>query len=210
MHNKKPVVYVVGDSISLQYGPYLKQMLEPEYVYSRKSGEEEALRNLDVPMGANGGDSAMVRDFLESLAASGNFHADYLLINCGLHDIKTDPATGARQVGEESYRANLELIVNIARGLSSHLVWIETTPVDDALHAKRGCGFERFESDRQRYGIIAEEVMAKAGLPVVHLGRFTEKLGTGKDIFSDGVHFTPHVQQQQAAYIAGYLQHYAI
>ena len=74
------------------------------------------------------------------------------------------------------------------------------------MHARRGSRFDRFDADRQRYGAIAHQVMSDHKVPVVQLGRFTAKLGLGPEVFSDGVHFLPHVQQHQAAYIAGYLQ----
>ena len=56
--------------------------------YSRKEGEQEALINLDNPQGANGGDSAMVLDFLKAMKKSGGIDADFLLVNCGLHDLR--------------------------------------------------------------------------------------------------------------------------
>jgi GTP-binding protein HflX len=45
----------------------------------RKEGAEEALLNLDIPQGANGGDSSMVRTFLAAKAAAGGIDADLLL-----------------------------------------------------------------------------------------------------------------------------------
>ncbi len=203
---KSAAIYIVGDSISIQYGPFLQQMLEPDISYARKSGEDEARQNLDIPRGANGGDSAMVRAFLEALQSANDFHKDILLVNCGLHDIKKDPVTGVYQVNEKNYRANLQAIITLGRRLAERFIWIETTPVDDAMHARRGCGFQRFDADRRRYNAIADEVMAEKAVPVIRLGRFTGKLGSAADIFKDGVHFLPPVQQQQAAFIAGCMQ----
>ncbi len=40
----------------------------------------------------------MVLSFLRAKAESGGIEADLLLVNCGLHDIRTDPETGTRQV----------------------------------------------------------------------------------------------------------------
>ncbi|NLF38107.1 SGNH/GDSL hydrolase family protein, partial [bacterium] len=82
-------IYILGDSISLHYGPYLKEYVRGVFAYARKEGDEEAMLNLDKPQGANGGDSSMVLAFLEGKAAHGGIKADYLLVNCGLHDIKT-------------------------------------------------------------------------------------------------------------------------
>ena len=74
-------IYIIGDSISIHYGPYLQTYLDGVMEYSRKEGEEEALLNLDNPQGANGGDSAMVLSFLESKIDSGGIDADLLHIN---------------------------------------------------------------------------------------------------------------------------------
>jgi hypothetical protein len=63
-------IYVLGDSISMQYGPSLEAYLEGVISYSRKEGEEEALLNLDNPRGANGGDSGMVLTFLKAKCLS--------------------------------------------------------------------------------------------------------------------------------------------
>lgn len=198
-------IHVVGDSISLQYGPFLQRALGPAFHYTRKGGEEEALLDLDVPRGSNGGDSAMVREYLERLADGGRFHVDVLLINCGLHDIKTDPASAARQVEPDAYRENLAAIIALAARLAGQTIWIETTPVDDTLHARRKTNFGRVQADVVLYNAIAAEVMTERAIPILDLGRFTATLGSGAAIFRDGVHFVEPVQQQQAAYIAGWL-----
>src|SRR5271169_4796096 len=96
-------VYVLGDSISIQYGPYLEKYLSGIMDYARKEGVEEALLNLDKPQGANGGDSALVLSFLQARAAAGGIDADVLLLNCGLHDLRTDPVTSAKQAPLNQY-----------------------------------------------------------------------------------------------------------
>jgi len=50
-------LFIIGDSISIQYGPHLKKMVEGWLHYGRKRGEAEALNDLDRPAGTNGGDS---------------------------------------------------------------------------------------------------------------------------------------------------------
>jgi hypothetical protein len=47
----KKAVYVVGDSISMHYGPYLKKYLQNCFVYDRKREEGQPETNLDKPMG---------------------------------------------------------------------------------------------------------------------------------------------------------------
>jgi lysophospholipase L1-like esterase len=197
-------VFVIGDSISIQYGPYLADLLKGRFQYGRKSGEEEALRDLDVPAGANGGDSSMVLRYLEALGRAGEQVADIMLVNCGLHDIKTDPESGERQVPLDRYKANLPKIVALARGLCDALVWVRTTPVDDDQHNSRATGFHRHRADQEAYNAAADAVMREHGVPMLDLCGFTAALG-GTEVFCDHVHFTDEVRARQGAFIAGYL-----
>jgi len=127
-------VYVLGDSISIQYGPYLAQYLAGFMPYNRKSETDEAELKLDDPQGANGGDSRMVRRFLQAMRDHNGLAADLLLLNCGLHDIKTDPGNGAKQVPLPVYRDNLQAIIKLAAELRLALVWLRTTPCDERVH----------------------------------------------------------------------------
>lgn len=70
-------LYVIGDSISIQYGPYLEADFRGVMGYPRKEGEEEALLNLDIPQGANGGDSSMVHAFLAAKPRRAGLDAKY-------------------------------------------------------------------------------------------------------------------------------------
>lgn len=196
-------IYVLGDSISIQYGPYLEKHLEGVMEYSRKEGEEEALLNLDNPQGANGGDSAMVLSFLTRKARSGGIDADLLLLNCGLHDIKTDPQTNAKQVNIDEYRINLTQIVDLVEGIRPSLVWIRTTPADENVHNCRGMPFHRFASDCDAYNAAADEIMRERCVPIIDLHAFT--LALGADVYCDHVHFHEHVREKQAAFIAEWL-----
>lgn len=196
-------VYVVGDSISIQYGPHLRDLLQGAMTYSRKEGEEEARLNLDNPQGANGGDSSRVLSFLRARAAAGGIPADILLLNCGLHDIKTDPATMVCQVPLVRYARNLEEIVGVAGGIAPHLVWVRTTPVVTAVHNARTATFRRFAEDVESYNRVADGVMAARGVPSIDLHGFT--LNLGPNLYADHVHFTEPVRVAQAAFIAGWL-----
>lgn len=200
-------VYVIGDSISIQYGPYLEGDLKGLMDYARKEGEEEALLNLDRPQGTNGGDSSMVLSFLKGKVSSGGIEADLLLVNCGLHDIKTDPSTGTKQIALRHYEQNLKSIVQTASALRPKLIWLRTTPCDEAVHNRPGMGFHRFAADCIEYNRIADRVMSEAGVPSIDLYAFT--LNLGADLYCDHVHFQDHVRQKQAAFIAGWLTAYA-
>lgn len=199
-------IHVVGDSISVQYGPYLEADLVGLVEYSRKTGEEEALRDLDIPQGANGGDSRRVLEYLRALHATDALEADLLVVNCGLHDIKTDPQTGRRQVELEHYKENLHAIVAAAATLGCALVWIRTTPCDEAVHNKPASTFHRFARDCEAYNAAADGIMRESGVPILDLFTFT--LNLGPDLYCDHVHFHEPIREKQAAFIAGWLVAY--
>lgn len=199
-------IYIIGDSISIHYGPYLKQYLEGMVTYTRKEGETEALLNLDHPIGANGGDSSMVLAFMRALANAGSHRgtdAGLLLVNCGLHDIKRNPVTGIYQVDIEDYERNLRSITNVAVDMQKQLVWIRTTPCDEHVHNRISKEFHRFGNDSVTYNAVADRVMHAAGVPVIDLYTFTRNLGP--DLYCDHIHFHDHIRQKQAAFIAGWL-----
>jgi len=202
----KPLVFVIGDSISIQYGPFLEKYLKGRFLYARKTDTGEAFENLDIPQGANGGDSSMVLGYLKYNHDKGQLaEADYLLINCGLHDIKTNPESGHRQIPPALYRENLDKILSFASHFGRQIVWIRTTPCDDKIHNSRQQEFYRFKRDVEEYNRIADEVMNYRAVPIVDLFNFTETLGFEAVLYSDHIHFTVHVQKMQAAFIAGWL-----
>lgn len=99
MEQKK--LLLVGDSISVHYGPYLADYLRGCFTFYTKEGREEALADLDRPVGGNGGDSGMVLDYLKQRRERDGLPIDILVFNCGLHDIK-------RKLPQESYQASLD------------------------------------------------------------------------------------------------------
>ena len=203
MQNELLKVFVIGDSISMHYGPYLKKSLHGFFEYDRKRDQGQSLADLDNPVGANGGDSGMVLKYLQQLAVDENFHTDYLLINCGLHDIKTSPQTGEVQISPEQYRYNLEEIVKLVSEMKLKLVWVTTTPVVDSIHNTKMSRFHRFAKDVDRYNRIALEVVKSHQVPIVDLHSFTQGLGTS--IFQDHVHYPEAIREKQADFIAGAL-----
>lgn len=194
-----PAFHLVGDSISIDYHAALETECAGHYRYTRKGGLDLALPDLDHPQGANGGDSTRVLDYLRAALASGALEADTIVVNCGLHDIKTDPATGARQVPLETYRTNLAAIVALVHGAGKRLAWVTTTPVDDEQHQRYSQGFHRYDADRAAYHVAAVEIMEEHGVPVIDLHAFTLALDTG--LYRDHVHFHPAVSRRQAAFV---------
>ena len=149
----------------------------------------------------------MVLEFLKGKAASGGIDADLMLVNCGLHDIKTDPETGKRQVPIEEYEDNLRAIVRTAADMGIEMVWIRTTPCDEKVHNHRNMDFHRFAADCAAYNRAADEIMKEAGVPSIDLHTFTCRLGP--DLYCDHVHFREHIREKQAGFIAEWLAAFA-
>lgn len=195
-----PTLHVIGDSISQQYGPHLERFLHGILAYSRKEGMPG---DPGEPNGSNGGDSALVLRYLLACKERAQ-HWDYLLLNCGLHDMRTNPATGAKQQPPDAYERNLQQIVPLAASLAPQVVWVRTTPVVDAIHNTSPTqGFYRFAADVEQYNALADKIMRAHAVPMIDLFDFTRRLGN--QAFADHVHYVESVQREQAAFIAGYL-----
>lgn len=200
-----PLLFVIGDSISLQYGPWLEQFVSSAFRYDRKrdDGGKRAEDDLDTPQGANGGDSRMVLEYLRRLKAAHRLQADYLLINCGLHDIKTEVSSGKIQISQEEYRCNLDSIFQEVNGTGVKLVWVRSTPVNEELHNTKGLAFNRYSADVEKYNRIADNYFLAKGIPIIDLYHFSKSFP--KEATADHVHYTEEYSRLQAAFIAGFL-----
>src|SRR5690242_9688534 len=107
-----PRVFVVGSSLTMHFGRYLEKEVAGKFHYDRKRATDgkRAEDNLDIAQGASGGDSGMVLAYLRHRREHDPIPADILLLNCGLHDLKTDPKTDAKQVPLEQFEQNLRAI----------------------------------------------------------------------------------------------------
>ncbi len=209
-----PSVFVIGDSISLHYGPYLERFLAGSLAYRRKAAEavvEGAATSNHVsadgpargraaqsasldyphgPFGENAGDSGMVFAYLRSRPQA-LATADVVLLNCGLHDLKVDKQSGRHQVPLGTYRHNLAEIVELLSDSPARLVWCTTTPVHDPTHAEAGASlaFGRVQADVVRYNAAATDLMLAAGVPVVDLHALTLALGDvgGSEVEAGGL-----------------------
>jgi lysophospholipase L1-like esterase len=205
MPDSLPSVYVIGDSISIQYGPSLERNLKGVAQYHRKEGLDEAILNLDEPLGANGGDSGRVLRYLKACSEKEKLQRfDLFCLNCGLHDIKIKKDTQQIQTSQDDYRKNLLDVVDIAQQLTDQLIWMTTTCVDDDKHVQRtNFEYSRYQKDIDAYNAIAVEVMNEKNVKVIDLAAFT--LRCGEDLHYDGVHYNPEIIEKQAAFLAGYL-----
>ena len=190
-------IFVLGDSISVHYGPYLKEEVFGDFSYDRKRGEEG---EMDDPVGANGGDSRMVLNYLQERRQQGGVPTDWMLFNCGLHDLRVNPGQDEHQVPLGEYRKNLGLILDEIEAMEVRPIWMRITPVIDAIHNARTELFCRYAADVEAYNQAADKVMEERTIAVIDLHRFSEKCGVGA--FIDHVHYDPAVRRKQAEFLA--------
>lgn len=201
-----PKVFVIGDSISIFYGPYLKKYLEKDFIYDRKRDKGEAMKDLDNPIGANGGDSNMVLEYLNNLSKDSTFFTDFFVINCGLHDIKTDRKTGKRVVPLDVYRNNLIEIYQCVKDMKAQMIWINSTPVNDTIHNSKNVGFYRYNKDVCEYNRVADSIFISKGVPVIDLYSFSSTFPL--DAYMDHVHYKEYYRDKQAKYISDFIKKY--
>jgi len=190
-------LFVLGDSISIYYGPFLEKYVKGVFEYDRK-GKNQECKDLNIASQTNGGDSSNCLEYLELLP---NLEYDVLLLNCGLHDIKTHPEGIQITAGE--YEKNLKEIIKLVKSRGKKIVWVSSTPVDDEQHNSVCTVFFRYNKDLVLYNEIAEDVMKRENVPVIDLYSFTNSLD--EPLFIDHVHYFEPVRKLHAAFIAGHL-----
>lgn len=200
-----PGVFVLGASQTIHFGPYLEKELDGRFCYDRKrdSGGERAEDNLDIPQGASGGDSSMILAYLRQRRLHDPIDADILLLQCGLHDIKTDPATGRKQVPIDRFENNLREALKEAALMGLKVAWLRITPVVDEIHNTRSNSCHRFTADAAAYNAVADRVMCETGTAVIDMNPLCESLIP--EAFIDHIHYDHPTRQAQARFIAAEL-----
>lgn len=194
----KKKVYLLGDSISIQYGPYLERIIKDDFFYNRKTGREEKIIYSNIPKGENGGDSNQIICFLKEMFFSGKRY-EILLINCGLHDVKRERVSKRINITLEEYRENLREIVELSKKVSGKMIWIQTTMVNEKLHNNRGFGPYRYNEDIGEFNRAARDVMYEMGIKVIEIMEECDFYVTN---YRDHMHFVDDIRILQAERIA--------
>ncbi|OGF48342.1 MAG: hypothetical protein A2231_10170 [Candidatus Firestonebacteria bacterium RIFOXYA2_FULL_40_8] len=201
---KKPSLFVLGDSISMHYGPYLRQYLAGIFDYDRKRDKSISKKDLYKPVGANGGDSSNVLSYLIEQKKKKLLKYDFMLLNCGLHDIKIYKNTVKNQISLSNYKKNLKSILALLKKTLTKVIWVRITHVDNKVHKARCKDFRRFNKDVEKYNKAADTIMKKNRISMIDLNTFTKN--TGKKYFKDHIHYFDNIRAVQAAYISGFLE----
>lgn len=183
--SSKPRVLILGDSISIGYMPYVKEMLKEEAFVTRPmrgkraencAGTTNGVKNIDRWLKIEGGDW------------------DVIHFNFGLHDLKReDPEThkasndpnDPHQAPPEVYEKQLREIVKKLKTTDAQLIFATTTPVPAG-----GVKPHRDVDDPEKYNAIAKKIMKENDVAIDDLYTFAHpKL---KEIQRPvNVHFTP-------------------
>jgi lysophospholipase L1-like esterase len=198
-----PQLFVLGDSISIQYGRFLALSLQGVFSYSRKNQDADASDS--SLSGQNGGTSSDVLEYLKTLPDRDGGCESWILLNSGLWDVRRDQETGVIHVPLTHYRTNVRSILELASAKGfKHIYWVRTTHVDDEVHSAKAPGdFTRKMADIELYNDAADEICKECGVKTIDLAPASE--GLGAEAFKDHVHFTAEVAGRQGGLIAGVL-----
>lgn len=193
-------IFVLGDSISLDYGYYLEQILFDDYLFDRKGYEYYGILRDQSNSLVNGGNSEEGKLYLQKIDKK-RIKGSIMLLNFGLHDIKRSRNDNTLSISKEKYSNNLEQIINYLKDLNVNVFWCRTTPVDNIVHNSRFGEFYRFNKDVIDFNISADIIMKDNGISIIDLYGFT--LSLGSNLYKDHIHFKNEISKMQAAYIAG-------
>ena len=181
----KKRVLILGDSISIGYTPFVKEMLKEIAVVVRPTAGGGKDENCE-------GTTKGAKEIARWTALEGGAW-DVIHFNFGLHDLKrVDAKTGKnsndagdpRQAEPEAYEKNLREIVGTLKKTGARLVFATTTPVPEGRSSPL-----RDAEDPPRYNAIARKIMEENGVVVNDLYAFA--LPRLKDIQRpQNVHFT--------------------
>lgn len=178
-----PKVVLVGDSIRIGYEPLVAKQLEGKAA-------------IVSPGKANGDSGWLLKNLDDFIVAH---KPDLIHLNVGLHDLRHDRKKKTYQIDLETYEKNLDAILTrLKKETKATIVFASTTPIDDAKHAKRGGGFDRFEKDVLRYNEAALRLCRKHGVVVHDLHFLVHQVGPDKLLDKDGTHYTKDGKERLA------------
>ena len=196
---KLPNVLVIGDSISIGYTQYVRQLLDGKANVirpMRKVGT--SLRNINCR------DTRFGLENLEKWL--GDLKWDVIHFNWGLHDLcyrnpqansksNRDKINGKLAVPLAEYQDNLEKLVVRLKSTGAVLVWASTTFVPEGE-------IGRFAGDEVKYNDKARLVMDKHGIAINDLHALTSTFDDTLFRSPGNVHYTKEGYQKIAAQVA--------
>jgi acyl-CoA thioesterase-1 len=157
-----PNVLILGDSISIGYTPFVKEMLAGTANVYRPTLENGNPENCE---GTTKGVQNIDRWLTKTGVGNSGSQWDIIHFNFGLHDIKhVDPVTGKnsnnpkdpQQADIKQYKKNMELIVGNLKKTGATLIFATTTPYPDYVQ-----GVLRDKGMPAKYNNTAIKIMNK-------------------------------------------------
>lgn len=162
----KAKVLIIGDSISIGYTPFVKEILVYYADVSRPMLEDGKPENCQ-------GTTSGVQNIKRWI---GDTKWDVIHFNFGLHDIKhVDPVNGKNsenpdhphQADSKQYKKNLTEIVEVLKSTGAKLIFATTTPYPDEVG-----GPLRKPGMPEKYNQVATKIMNKNKITVNNLYAF--------------------------------------
>jgi lysophospholipase L1-like esterase len=192
-----PNVMVIGDSISIGYGPDLRALL---------AGKANVFRPMrpDQKVPENGGSTYFgLRDLNRWL---GDYKYSVIHFNWGLHDVHhRNAVTRQPQLGDKAhlpaaisladYKVNLERLVTMLEKTGARLIWASTTIVPEG-------DIGRVAGEEKQYNAAAKEIMDRHQIPIDDL--YTLSAGFSPAMFREpgNVHYAPEGYRRLAEQVA--------
>jgi acyl-CoA thioesterase-1 len=195
-----PNVLIIGDSISMGYTKYVKEMLKGKANVFRPTHENGSFLNCH-------GTTRGVERMDEWLSIN---KWDVIHFNFGLHDLKhVDPLTGKnstdpkhpQQADLKIYKKNMEQLVGKLKATEAKLIFATTTPFPDLPY-----GPYRRANQPQKYNRVALRIMKKNDIAINNLHDFCLPQLEHLQI-PDNVHFTDHGSKLLAEQVVASIMH---
>jgi len=176
-------VLILGDSISIGYTPFVKEMMQNLAIVQRPMLENGQPENCE-------GTTKGVKNIERWI---GDTNWDVIHFNFGLHDLKhVDPQTGANsrnpedplQADLKQYKKNLKKIVGVLLNTGADLIFATTTPYPEKLE-----GPLRDPGMVEKYNRIAVKLMNRNNIMINDLYTFAQPR-LNEIQLPNNVHFT--------------------
>jgi len=163
-----PNVLIIGDSISIGYTPFIKEIISFRANVSRPMQEDGKPENCQ-------GTTNGVKNIKRWI---GDTKWDIIHFNFGLHDLKhVEPVTGKnsnnpdhpQQADLKQYKINLKEIVEVLKTTEAKLIFATTTPYPDDVGAPL-----RKPGMPEKYNQAAIKIMNKNGITINNLYAFMQ------------------------------------
>ena len=179
-------LFVLGDSISIDYGPYLGAAVNGVFKYSRKQNPQNPDEVPEALKDQNGRTSKLCFEYLKYEVDRGVKY-DILMINCGIHDMSTG-------VSISEYEIYIDQLVKFAKANCNDFVWVTSTDFGN-------------KADKvAQYNEVATRIMTANNIFIIDLNKISNAYGVIDDITRDSTHFKPEYAEKQGQEIARLLK----